>query len=277
MGKTIAIMVGALALTPAAHATESGPRRTLPAQFTQFLSPAQLQSTAPATTPAQLNVLKRFEEDDLRITGYVASRSGTDVPDYRLYVGVRYQSMLGSLAKITSRAFYGSGTYDGINTTGVAAPEDVRMNGALAGNWLGVDWNADVALARDLALKVRMRYADRADAITPRTPRVELIYRPAQAASVSAIFDQTSGLEVGMERGVFGDTRGRGELLLAGRCLSRRHFIGWDHNHSGLGSPVRHWLRQARRSDEPRSTDSAEAAVLVIRASVHRPDECDRG
>jgi hypothetical protein len=83
------------------------------------------------------------------------------------------------------------------------------MNGALAGNWLGADWNADVALARDLALKVRMRYADRADAITPLTPRVELIYRPAQAATVSAIFDQTSGLEVGMERSVFGDTRGR--------------------------------------------------------------------
>jgi hypothetical protein len=251
----------AVAQIPAAYATEVGPRNTLPAHFDQFLPPAQLESSAPSADPAQLNLLKRIEADDLRITGYVASRNGTEAPDYRVYVGVRYKSELGPLAQITSRAFYGSGTYDGLNSNGSAVPEDVRINSALPGNWLGADWKAesrlhaghtfsaavevreqlpfdvlelnaltgnssmhdpaqptrligvvtqnDVALASDLALKVRMRYDERDGAFTPVTPRVELVYRPEQTSTVSAIFDETTGLEIGMERYVIGDARGR--------------------------------------------------------------------
>ncbi len=74
---------------------------------------------------------------------------------------------------------------------------------------VGVVTQNDVALANDLALKVRMRYDDRNGVMSPVTPRVELVYRPEAAASLSAIFDETTGLEIGMEREVFGDTRGR--------------------------------------------------------------------
>lgn len=250
-----------IAVVNVAQATDVGARKTLPAHFDQLLPPAQLESSAPAADPAQINFLRRFEDDDLRVTSYVASRNGAEAADYRVFVGVRYKSELGSLANVTSRAFYGSGTYDGLNATGTAVPEDIRVNSAMPGNWLGADWKAesqlytghklsaavevreqlpfdvlelgaltgnqrvrdpaqperliglvtqnDLALASDLSMQVRMRYDDRDGAITPVSPRVELVYRPEQSASLSAIFDESSGLEVGMERSLLGGTRGR--------------------------------------------------------------------
>ncbi len=104
-----------ITLIDVALATDVGPRTTLPAHFSQLLPPAQLESASPAADPAQIGLLRRFEDDDLRVTGYVASRNGAEAADYRVYVGVRYKSELGSLANITSRAFYGSGTYDGLD------------------------------------------------------------------------------------------------------------------------------------------------------------------
>jgi TonB dependent receptor len=116
----------------------------LPEYFDELVAPTQvLQSLAPRADDAQLSLLKKIESDDLRITGFVASRDGVATPDYRVYVGVRYKSDLGSLAQLTSRAFYGSGTFDGVDPNGSGLPEDVRNGGSLPGEWLGADWKVE--------------------------------------------------------------------------------------------------------------------------------------
>ena len=107
------------------------------------MSAAAWVHAAPAPEDAQLSLLRKIEDDDFRITGYLASRGTQAAPDYRVYVGMGYKSELGSLAKMTSNAFYGTGTYDGLNATAGALPDDVRATGALLGNWLGADWKVE--------------------------------------------------------------------------------------------------------------------------------------
>jgi hypothetical protein len=107
------------------------------------LSAAAWVHAAPTAQDAQLSLLKNLEDDDFRMTGYLASRGSQSAPDYRIYVGMGYKSELGSLAKMTSSAFYGTGTYDGLNASAGALPEDVRATGALLGNWLGADWKVE--------------------------------------------------------------------------------------------------------------------------------------
>jgi hypothetical protein len=119
-----------------------------------------LQSTAPAAEDVQLSVLKKIEDDDFKLTGYLASRSGQQAPDYRAYLGLGYKSKLGSLAKMTSRAFYGTGTYDGLNANAGVLPEDVRASGTLPGNWLGADWKVESQLWTGHTFAAGMEYRE---------------------------------------------------------------------------------------------------------------------
>jgi hypothetical protein len=200
------------------------------------------RAEAPAEVP-QVSLLKRIEADDLSITSFLASREAAEFPDYRVYLGVDYGTELGSLARLTSRAFYGTGTYDGFDPNGPALPEEVRTSDAGPGQWVGADWkveshafsghalsagveyrqelgpealdfttllgrqdvslagqpdrkvglvtNDKVALADNLSLNVRVRYDEASNATASViAPRAEMIYRPAETSTLSAVFDQ---------------------------------------------------------------------------------------
>jgi hypothetical protein len=262
------VLAGAwlLAFHSAGAQSAYGAGEVLPAYFDQLIAPSQiLLSPAPRADDAQLSLLKNIQADDLRITGFVASREGVAAPDYRVYLGVGYKTQLGSTSQMTSRAFYGTGTFDGVDPHAAALPQDVLSGGSLPGEWLGADWKVEshlfsrhalsagveyrqeladdvlaldtfmgrssladataperrigfvtkdsVTLAQNLALNVRMRYEDAPGtaampAASSVAPRAELVYRPEQASTVSAAFDQ-SGFEVGMERSGFGGMRSR--------------------------------------------------------------------
>jgi len=196
------------------------------------LAQAQLSTEVP-----QVSVLKKIDAEDLNITGFLASRDAAVSPDYRVYLGVDYGADLGSLARLTSRAFYGTGTYDGFDPRGPALPDEVRSTAIDPGQWVGADWKVEsrvfsrhavsagleyrqaamtvgqperkvgvvtndvVSLADNLSLNVRVRY-DEATSATDNliAPRAELIYRPAQNATVSAVFDERSGLDTQTDR-----------------------------------------------------------------------------
>jgi hypothetical protein len=96
----------------------------------------------PAEIP-QIALLRQFEADDLNFTGFLASRDAADFPDYRVYLGVDYGADVGSLARLTTRAFYGTGTYDGFDPKGPALPEEVRTTGVGPGQWVGADWKVE--------------------------------------------------------------------------------------------------------------------------------------
>jgi hypothetical protein len=143
----------------AAPPTAPGVEKPLPAYFDQMLAPSQLlQSSAPAAEDAQLTVLKKIDAEDLRITGFAASRDGAAAQDYRLYLGVGYRTELGSLGQVTSRAFYGAGTFDGIDPNGTALPEEVRTTGSLPGEWMGADWKVETHLFRRHTLSAGVEY-----------------------------------------------------------------------------------------------------------------------
>ena len=76
----IAAAAAAVTLTSTAHATDFNPRKTLPSQFDQLVAPAELRSSAPAASPAQFNVQRRFEDDALGMTGSFAVRLNNAVP-----------------------------------------------------------------------------------------------------------------------------------------------------------------------------------------------------
>ncbi len=120
-----------------------------------------MPSGAPAPDDPGLTLMRKLENNDLRITGFVASRNAQDATDYRLYLGLGYRSELGSLAKVTSRAFYGSGTYDGVNRNGAAVPEDVRASGSLPGDWVGADWRLESQLSARHTFDAHVEYRQR--------------------------------------------------------------------------------------------------------------------
>jgi hypothetical protein len=225
---------------------------TQPDYLSLFRDPLALQ-TSPPPSDTGLSRVKSLDYDDLQIMGFVAARNATDAASYRAYLGFGHHAELGSLAKITSRAFYGTGTYDGVNVKSSALPEEVRAHGDLLGSWVGGEWRLesalsarhtfvasvdyrqrtglelpdlngrlvrpstlskaqparkvgiitknDVTLSRDLALKVRMRYTQQATAQASAVdPRVELIYKPEQTATLSAIFDQADSAPFSKQR-----------------------------------------------------------------------------
>ncbi len=246
--RVVTFAIGGLWLAAHAGATQptyKGPVSTLPSHFDAFLAPQNLRSSAPASDGSGISLFRKLEHDDLKITGFVASRNAQDAADYRVYFGLGYKTQLGDLAKVTSRAFYGTGTYDGMNPNGASLPEDVRASGELPGQWVGADWKLEsqlsaghtflagmeyrerlgfelvhlnelmgrpgtlddaqaerkvgivttnkVALSQDVALKVRMRYdQDTSVSGSSVEPRVELVYKPGQTSTLSAMFDQVS-------------------------------------------------------------------------------------
>jgi hypothetical protein len=250
------ILAGALWLAWHAAGAQSayGTGNALPSYFDQLIAPSQiLLSPAPRADDAQLSLLKNIQAEDLRITGFVASRDGASAPDYRVYLGVGYNAPLGSAAQMTTRAFYGTGTFDGVDPRAAALPQDVLSSGSLPGEWLGADWkveshmfsrhalsagveyrqeldydvlaldtfmgrsalvdetvpdrrigfvtNDNVTLAQNLALNVRVRYDDATRmTATAVAPRAELVYRPEQTSTVSAVFDQTPNAPLAQPR-----------------------------------------------------------------------------
>ena len=124
------------------------------------LAQAQQASDVRQTTTdvRQMIVLKQIDADDLNITGFLASRDATQFPDYRVYLGVDYGADLGNLAKLTSRAFYGTGTYDGFDPKGPALPEEVRSSGIGPGQWVGADWSVESRVFSRHALSTRVEY-----------------------------------------------------------------------------------------------------------------------
>jgi outer membrane receptor protein involved in Fe transport len=160
-----AFAASGLWLVAHAHAsqpTSLSPVNPLPSHFDELLAPAQiLRSSAPTRDDAGLSLFKKLEHDDLRITGFVASRNAQDAADYRVYLGLGYKAELGSLAKVTSRAFYGTGTYDGMNPNGGALPEDVRASGNLPGGWVGADWKLESQLSARHTFVAGVEYRQR--------------------------------------------------------------------------------------------------------------------
>jgi hypothetical protein len=119
--------------------------------------PVQVPAPAPAEVP-QVSLIKQFDADDLNVTGFLASRDAAQFPDYRVYLGVDYGADLGSLARLTSRAFYGTGTYDGFDPKGPALPEEVRTSGVGPGQWVGADWKVESHAFSRHALSAGVEY-----------------------------------------------------------------------------------------------------------------------
>lgn len=159
---TGALVAAGLGLIP--HAAGAEPAYpldgvTTPSFLDQILAPSQLlRSGPPPGEDAALSLLRKIDADQLRITGFIASRDGADARDYRLYLGVRYETELGSLAQVTSRAFYGAGTFAGFAPQGTALPEEVRASSSLPGNWFGADWKLQSQLFAHHSLTAGVEY-----------------------------------------------------------------------------------------------------------------------
>jgi hypothetical protein len=180
-----------------------------------------VEAPAPAEVP-QVSLLKQFDADDLNVTGFLASRNAAQFPDYRVYLGVDYGADVGSLARLTSRAFYGTGTYDGFDPKGPALPEEVRTSGVAPGQWVGADWDVHSRVFPRHALSAGLAYRQEVafDALEPDR-RVGLVTRDDVSLTanlslnVGLRYDETpnvtntSGFEVGMERNGFAGTRTR--------------------------------------------------------------------
>jgi hypothetical protein len=179
------------------------------------------QAEPPAEVP-QISVLKQFDADDLNFTGFLASRDADEFPDYRVYLGVDHGADFGSLAQLTSRAFYGTGTYDGFDPNGPALPEAVRTSGVGAGQWVGADWKVESHFIPRHALSARVEYRqeldlDPLDFNTLPDRKVGFVTNDNVSLAdnlslnVRLRYDEaaTSGFEVGMERNGFRGTRTR--------------------------------------------------------------------
>jgi TonB dependent receptor-like, beta-barrel len=135
------------------------PAYTLPTHFDELLPPVgMLESSAPEPDDAQLSLLEKLDRDDLHITGFVASRNGPEAVDYRAYLEAAYKGQLGALTSLSSRAFYGTGTYDGVNAAGGTLPADVLESGNLAGSWIGTDWKIESQLSAGHTFSAGVEY-----------------------------------------------------------------------------------------------------------------------
>jgi len=156
------LVAGTLYLaSQSAHAQSAvaGAAHVLPSYFDRLVAPSQvLLSPAPRADDEQVSFLKKFDADDFKVTGFVSSRDGTSAPDYRVYLGVGYQAALGAGAQMTSRAFYGTGTFDGFDPRGAALPDDVRASGSLPGEWLGADWKVESRIFSRHAVSAGVEY-----------------------------------------------------------------------------------------------------------------------
>lgn len=137
-------------LTASAHAAPgsyAGLANPFPARIDDlFVSQWRLENSAPAAqSPGATSTLRTLEYNDLRLTSFVAARNASSTADYRTYFGVGRNTDLGKLAKVTTRAFYGTGTYDGSAVNGGALPDEVRSSGSFLGNWVGADWKMEGA------------------------------------------------------------------------------------------------------------------------------------
>jgi len=243
-----AVTLTGAVLAAQAHAAEPALREVNPAPSfdSLFRTPEAQSQRATSAEPFTLSRFRNVDHNDLEVSSFLASRTRRDAADYRVYLGLGYKRELGDASRLTSRAFYGAGTYDGMNPGGIALPEEVRASANAPGGWVGADWQLEsrlserhtfyagveyrqrlgfamldlneflgrastltygaqparkvgfvtrnqLALSNDLSLKVRMRYDDDPSA-TRRSidPRVELVYRPAQSTTVTALFDQTA-------------------------------------------------------------------------------------
>jgi hypothetical protein len=142
-----------------AQVTSAGAVNVLPSYFDRLIAPSQiLLSPAPRVDDEQVSFLKKFDADDFKVTSFVSSREGAAAPDYRLYLGVGHKTALGSSAQMSSRAFYGTGTFDGGDPTGAALPDEVRASGGLPGEWLGADWKVESRVFSRHALSAGVEY-----------------------------------------------------------------------------------------------------------------------
>jgi hypothetical protein len=223
-------MLASVAVAALAHA-----QTTAPSLFPTLSTPT------PSDTQA-LSYFRKFEDDGLQLSSFLASRAVQDAADYRLYLGLGYTQSLTSFARFSGRTFYGTGTYDGANQ-GAALPDEVRP-ATDPGAWLGSNWQVESKLFDKHSFFAGVEY--RQQVTMPLTELSEALARtdnigigqPARkvgfvtrsrfalsseyAINVRTRFDEGSGslnpmtplattdtnrVEVGMERNIRGGSR----------------------------------------------------------------------
>jgi len=163
-----AVPVGVLvafALTNAADAMEAAYIQPLNYQAL-FAPPVEPTSTDRIEREQALNFYKNLDVDQFKFTGFIASRrrqsSSEGVPDYRTYLGLRYQETLADAVQVSAHTFYGAGTYDGdnsyVNPKSGALPDEVRADGKPIGAWVGTDWQVNTKLFNRQTVQAKVEY-----------------------------------------------------------------------------------------------------------------------
>ena len=218
-GKVAVGVLGALALTHAAKAMETAYIQPLNYQAL-FAPPLEPTSTERIEREQALNFHKNVDVDQFKFTGFIASRrrqsSSEAVPDYRTYLGLRYQETLADAVQVSGHTFYGAGTYDGdnsyVNPQSGAPPDEVRTGGKPIGAWVGTDWQVNTRLFSRQTVQAKVEYRQPLE-----TPLFEMDPTARKAVGFSAgssyalagdislnarvrLDSAASGYEVGMER-----------------------------------------------------------------------------